>query len=623
MGIHGQGMPHMNDQEQDERHVIQPTGLLRQDIEGENVILYRSKRFFVRTVNDPKQRKHPLRERSGGNTSMLGGSFIDQMHWITAEKLRLTREPTRLLPDVETLNPSLAKATPIPLWLEGLVVIIALALVAAVHGFNMFNYPIYGQNEGTLMANAWAILHGKLEPYTYTYDQPPLGWLQLAAWLSMSGGFFAFGNAINSGRVFMLVLSLASTLLVMLITRRLSGSRSAGLIAMLLYGLSPLSIVFQRQVLLENIGTFWLLLALYFLVTGNSRQRALLFAALALGIAILTKLAFVVFLPVMVYIAWLHSTKFQRKFATVLFLYVILSLISFYALLAALKGELFPMGWLPLDHHAHPSLISSLLLQVMQASNGNTFTQSLHGWMNIDQPFILVGSGAVAVNLLLGCWKRLRLQWMPALLALSFSLFLLRGSLVYPFFIIPLLPLIAMNIALAINTLLRLVTAHVGVDLGRAVVIFALIGALIPFNIQMANASFILQPTTVQNHAMLWVRDNVPHSAVVITDSTFYTDLHEQGGEGVGDGAVFSNVYIYWNVARDPAIYSDVLHDNWNAIDYLVVDSQMLHDIQSNDRSMLLLNRTLHHSMLIATFHTDNSSQGETIQIYQVMHMPS
>jgi hypothetical protein len=609
MSIYGQEPP-----------VIQPTGRLQQDIEGENVILYRSKRFFVRTANDPNQRKHPLRERSGGNTSMLGGSFIDQMRWITAEKQRITQEPTRLLPDIEAVNPSLAKAVPFPLWLEGIVVMIALALVAAVHGFNMFNYPLYGQNEGTLVANAWAILHGKLEPYSYTYDQPPLGWLQLAAWLSMSGGFFAFGNAINSGRVFMLVLTLASALLVMLITRRLSGSRSAGLIAMLLYGLSPLSIVLQRQVLLENIGTCWLLLALYFLVTGNSRQRALLCAAIALSIAILSKLAFVVFLPVMVYVAWQHSTKFQRKFATVLFLYVILSLISGYALLAALKGELLPMGWLPWDHHVHPSLISSLLVQVMQPSTGNTIAQSWHEWMNIDQPFMLAGLGAVAINLLSGCWKRNRLQWIPALLTVSFSLFLLRGSIVYPFFIIPLLPLIAMNIAIAINALMRLVTERIGFDLGRAVVIFALIGAIIPFNIQMANASFNLHPTTVQNDALLWVRDNVPHSAVVITDSTFYTDLHEQGGEGVGNAAIFSNVYIYWNAARDPSIYSNVLHENWNAIDYLVVDTQMLHDIQSNDRSMLLLNRTLHHAMLIATFHIDNSNQGEEIQIYQVVH---
>lgn len=615
--------------------VIMPTGRLQQDVEGENVILYRSRRFFVRTANNPNQRKHPLRVR-GGNTSQLGASFIDQVRWIAAEKLRITREPTRLLPDTGAINPARDKAISFPLWLEGTVVALALALVAVVHGFNLFSYPAYGQNEGTLMANAWAVLHGKIEPYAYIYDQPPLGWIQIAGWLSLSGGIFAFGNAINSGRVFMLILASASALLVFLIARRLSGSRSAGLLAMLIYGLSPLSILYQRQVLLETIGTFWLLAALYLLVTGDSRLRAALFAAIALGIAILTKLAFIVFLPLMLYVVWLHSTKFQRKFATVLFLYVTLALVSGYVLLAALKGELFPTGWLPWDHHAHPSLIGSLLAQLSQSASGSILAQSWREWTGIDLPFLLVGLAATAINLLYGFWNRL--HWIPALAAVSFALFLLRGSSVYPFFIVPLLPLLALNSALAINALLRLTMGRIHFDLGRALLVFALVGAFLPYAVQLATPAFTYHPASAQNTALMWIRDNIPHNAVVITDSLFYTDLHEAGGEGVGDGIPYTHAYIYWNVASDPAIYNTVLHEDWNAIDYLVVDSQMLNDIQSGSRAMLLLNRTLHHSLLIAQFSTSDGAGGAvndapggvrgamnyapTIQIYQVIHIP-
>ncbi len=614
-----QQQPHnLPEQEPETPPVILPTGRLQQDIEGDNVILYRSRRFFVRTANNPNQRKHPLRVRTGGNTSQLGASFIDQVRWIAVEKLRITQEPTRLLPDSEAINPVRARAIAFPLWLEGIVVMLALALIAVTHGFNLFSYPAYGQNEGTLMANAWAVLHGKIEPYAYIYDQPPLGWMQIAGWLSLSGGIFAFGSAIDSGRVFMLVLTAASALLVCLIARRLSGSRSAGLLAMLIYGLSPLSLLYQRQVLLENIGTFWLLAALYLLVTGDSRLRAALFAAIALGIAILTKLAFVACLPVMLYAVWLLSTKFQRKFAMVVFLYVTLSLVSGYVLLAALKGELFPTGWLPWDQHVHPSLIASLLAQLTQPANGGALAQSWNEWMSIDPPFILLGLAATAINLLSGFWNRL--QWLPALLAVSFTLFLLRGSTMYPFFIVPLLPLLALNIALAINALLRLVMGRIRFDLGRALLIFALIGAMIPYTVQLAAPAFALHPASAQNDALVWIRDNVPHNAVVITDSMFYTDLHASGGEGVGDGIPYSHAYIYWNVARDPAIYNDVLHENWNTIDYLIVDTSMLHDIQSLDRSMLLLNRTLHHSMLIARFPIPGSNQTDDIQIYQVMH---
>jgi len=44
--------------------------------------------------------------------------------------------------------------------------------------------------EGTLVADAWAIQHGTLAHYTYIYDHPPLGWIQMAAWTwpsSMAG----------------------------------------------------------------------------------------------------------------------------------------------------------------------------------------------------------------------------------------------------------------------------------------------------------------------------------------------------------------------------------------------------------------------------------------------------
>ena len=613
----GKNVQPMPGQGQAQPPEITPTGRLQQDIEGDNVILYRSKRFFVRTVNNPNQRKHPLRVR-GGNASFLGASFIDQIRWVSAEKQRVTEEPTRLLPGVDAINPFQVRAIPYPLLLEAIVVMVGLAIVVAAHAFNLFSYPMYGQNEGTLMANAWAVLHGQFEPTSYIYDLPPLGWIQIAAWLRLSGGLFAFGNAINSGRVFMLLLCAAGALLVCLIARRLSGSRSAGILALLIYALSPLSIVYQRQVSLENIGAFWLLLALYLVVTGNSRQRATLFAAVALGIAILTKLAFIVFLPVMLYVVWLHSTPFQRKFATVVFAYVTLAIVSAFVLLAALKGELLPTGFLPWDHHAHPSLVTELLAQVTQAASASNFSQNWAEWTRIDHLFILVGLVALAVNLIGGFWNRM--QWLPALLALSFALFLLRGSGVYPYSIVPLLPLLALNIAIALNASARWFTKHVGFDLARAVLIFLLIGVLVPYNVQLANAAFTVHSTTAQNEALLWMRDNVPHNAVVITDSMLYTDLHEPGGEGVGNGTVYTNAYIYWNAAGDPQIYNGVLHENWNAIDYLVVDAQMLHDIQGQDRSMLLLNRTLHHAALIATFQTDTGDQGEAIQVYQVIH---
>jgi 4-amino-4-deoxy-L-arabinose transferase-like glycosyltransferase len=581
------------------------------------MILYRSQRFFVRTANRPGQRHNPLRIRSG-NTSLFSASIVSQIRWLSAEKLRITEAETRTLPGVEAINPVQAKAIPFPVILEAMVVIIGLAFAVVAHAFNIFNYPLYGQDEGALMSNAWAILHGMLQPYPYIYEQPPLGWIQIAAWVQLSGGFFTFGNAINSGRVLMLLYATASSLLVYLIANRLSGSRSTGLLALIIFSLSPLSIIYQRQVLLDNIGAFWLLLALYLLVAGNSRLRAAVIAAIALGIAVLTKELFLIFLPAMLYVVWLHSTSFQRKFALVVFAYITISLASFFVLLALLKGELLPAGVLPWDNHAHPSLIGTLIAQITTPAQDGNLSMSWATWTRVDSPFIFASFGAVVINLIMGWWYRL--QWVPAFLALSFWLFLLRGGTVYPFYIVTLLPLMALNIAVAINAPMKWATRHIGFDLARALLIFSLIGALIPYNVQFTAPAFSLQSTTAQNNALLWIRNNVPNNDVVIVNSTLFTDLREPGGEGVTGGATYTNAHIYWNVALDPAIHSGLLHENWQTIDYIVVDAKMLHDIKTLDGSMLLLNRALHHAILRTEFRSDIGGQTEVIQIYQVLH---
>ena len=41
--------------------------------------------------------------------------------------------------------------------------------------------PAATDDEGTYLAQAWAVQHGQgLAHYTYWYDHPPLGWIQLA-----------------------------------------------------------------------------------------------------------------------------------------------------------------------------------------------------------------------------------------------------------------------------------------------------------------------------------------------------------------------------------------------------------------------------------------------------------
>ncbi len=597
---------------------LTPTSLLQDESEDENMVLFRTGKFFVQTANSPQQQRHnPLRKRSG-NTSLLGEEIIEQVRWLSVAKQRSVDAETRLLPNVEAINPVQKKEIPFPLWLEGIVVVLALAIGLIAHVVNMFNYPLYEQAEGTYMANAWAVLHGMLQPYPYIYTQPPLGWIQIASWIQFTGGFFSFGNALNSGRVLMVVYALASTFLVYRIANRLGSSRSAGLLAMLLFSLSPLSIIYQREVLLENIGVFWLLLSLYFLVCGDSRLRSVVYAAIAFSIAILTKEVFLVFLPALLYAVSLHTTTFQRKFALIAFTYITLSLASFFVLFALLKGELLPTGVLPWDTHVHPSLVATLMKQWNTTTTGSTFAMAWHVWTTLDRIFVFAGAIATAINLI-GGFKN-RFQWVVALLALSFCLYLFYTNAVFPFSILPLLPLMALNIALAVQAPLRWITKRVGFDLLRALLIFSVIGILITRDIQITAPAFSQQPNTVQTQAMLWLRNNVPHNSVLIVDSTLYTDLHETGGASTADGTIYPYAHIYWNVTSDPELYGTLLHNNADAIDYLVVTPTMLRDIKNPDTSMLLLNRALHHAILRTEFRSTYDGQVAIIQIYQVIH---
>src|SRR5947209_112375 len=418
--------------------------LQKPSIEEGRIILHRSPNFYVGTTNRHGQRAHPLRKRSG-HTTLIPKVVPEQEKQIAASE-------TRILPSVEAINP-MGHAIPLPAWMEAIIVSIGLVATLVSHAFNLFYFPHYELDEGTYMSSAWAILHGMIEPYPYGYGHPPLGWIQIAAWVQLTGGFFTFGNALNTGRVLMLFYALGSSLLVYLVIRRLEGSRSAALLAMIIFSLSPLSIVYQRQVFLDNIGTFWLLLSLYLLVISNSRLLYIVLAGMCFGIALLSKEIFVLFIPAMIYALWLHTTRFQRKFALVAFTYTIISIGSEFVLLAVLKGELLPAGLLPWDHHPHLSMFDTFLQQAQRSQSEGSFAVSWAEWTGNDSLLIAFGVGATLMNLIAGWWKRKLL--LLGLFAASYWVLLLRGGVIFPFYLIPMLPLIAFNAATAIHTVVK------------------------------------------------------------------------------------------------------------------------------------------------------------------------
>ena len=165
-----------------------------------------------------------------------------------------------------------------------------LAAVSLAHLINMGNYPYYENDEGTYLAQAWAVVaEGRLAPYTYWYDHAPAGWLQIGLWSILTGGFFSFGASVESGRVLMLVYQGLSAYLVYRIARAISGSWAIAALAVAIFGFSALGIYLHRRVLLDNITTLWMLVGVALVVGPRPTLARVWASAAAIGIAILSK----------------------------------------------------------------------------------------------------------------------------------------------------------------------------------------------------------------------------------------------------------------------------------------------------------------------------------------------
>jgi hypothetical protein len=87
------------------------------------------------------------------------------------------------------------------------IVGILLALTAILRLINLTGSPARLDDEGTYVAQAYAVTQwGELAHYTYWYDHPPAGWLQLAAWTAITGPELG-GSAVAAGRYLMVIVA--------------------------------------------------------------------------------------------------------------------------------------------------------------------------------------------------------------------------------------------------------------------------------------------------------------------------------------------------------------------------------------------------------------------------------
>ncbi|MFL5656095.1 MAG: ArnT family glycosyltransferase [Ktedonobacteraceae bacterium] len=531
-----------------------------------------------------------------------------------------------------------ASASTRPVLLERFLLLVSLLTGAISHGYHLFLYPLYITDEGIYMERAWSVLReGLLSPYTYYYDHAPAGWLFIATWAALlPHQFQAFGNAVNTGRVLMLLIHVASTYLLFMSTRRLSGSLIAAVVACFFFNLSPLAIYYQRQVLLDNLMVFWVLLSLYLATSEDRRILTPLLSGLALGISVLTKENAIFFVPIIGYLLY-GKVRPRRnyRFALSYWLFGASALISLYFLYAVLKNELLPthlnfnLNTPPADH---VSLLYTIWQQLHRNQGGildlhsDFWTFSLGAWLPKDAFLLAAGLVATLFNLFQGLRdrKRYRGELVVSLLSLVYIFYLVRGSVMLEFYVVPLVPFLAMNIGMVAKRMLHVIPEARRIPLlsgsVRALIVAVFFAALVlptggyvqvhdQYGKTVPHDLYKLPLTTMQQEQLAYIRAHIPPTATVIMDDDLWMQLHDVR-------PYYPLAVSHWNASGDPTVSDKLFHKNWQNIDYIVMSNQMLIAMQQNngDGGENYILEALRHGKLIWQLTRGNIS----LAIYQV-----
>ena len=463
---------------------------------------------------------------------------------------------------------------------------IALVIVGVATAWNLQGWPgRVDEDEGTYVAEAWAMIYQHhLASYTYWYDHPPLGWAQLAAYIWVTDGFARYPGAVMAGREFMLVVTLASSVLLYVLCRRLEFRRTASAVTVVLFGLSPLAVYYHRMVSLDNIGTMWLLAAM---VTATSRRRnlaAAFWSGVFSTVAVLSKETIALLLPVVFWIIWQQAQRHTRKWHLAIYAMTFALFASFYPLFAVLRGELFPGS-------GHVSLVWAMWWQLVERTgSGFVFSSGTadHGlltlWFGTDRWLLCAGMALAPTGLLI---RRLR----PLALGLLIQVVMAMTGGYLPFFYVTaMIPFAALLIGGVADTLWEPASSRLVENACRLLVVAAGIAALILVVPQWGSALVRQAGTNGDANSLAataWVEKHVPKSDVVVVDDYLWVDLKRAGLNPLWEQKTASNTESQGELPH-----------GWRSIAYIVMSSQFNGQLGQ----LPLLDQAVNHSVPVASF---------------------
>ena len=487
---------------------------------------------------------------------------------------------------------------------DALILTGLIAVVLLVQGWNIADYPTVSDDEGTYLAQAWAIQHGHgLAPYTYWYDHPPAGWIQLAAFTWIPA-LFTHGELIAAyARIVMLPFTAADVALLYLLGRRLSGSRSTAAATGALFALSPLAVTLQREVFLDNLAVFWILLA--FVLATSPRQNLWMHvsAGAAGAIAVLSKETMLIAVPGLIVALYQHAHPRTRKFTLAGFFTALCLVAVFYPVYALLKGELLPGP-------GHVSLLGGIAFQMDRPGSGSVFApgtgswSTLQDWLYYDPIIVYAGVAALVPMLFVRAYRG------PVVAGLALVLMALRPGYLPAMYIIQILPFFALALAGFGHRVVRLVLRGERAVWARRTVVgvlaVALLGVVAPRWIAGDATALTTDPDLTYSQAADWMRAHLhptKNTKIVVDDGLWLNAVAD--GFQPGYGAIW-----FYKVDLDPAVEA-VLPHGWRSLQYVVSTPTIRADLGS----LPTVDAALEHSTVLASF----GSGAGAIQVRQVL----
>lgn len=484
-------------------------------------------------------------------------------------------------------------------WTTDRLLGVALATFGAVivgRGVNLF--PALLGDEGIYTNQAQSVLHGEISPYTYTYDHPFLGWLQLAPLQGLVR--LVVGDeqlTVVSGRLVMVAYCFATLMFSFHIARRMEVRRSYAVVAVLLLAMSPLFVSEARTVLLDNIALPWVLGAFYLALNPQRRQWTYGASAVLFAIGVLSKETVVLLLPALVYLVWTRAYRPIRQMALAVFVTLGVLVLAVYPLFALLRNELLPGP-------GHVSLWSDgIMYQLADRKGSGTIWQPgsarrslVDSWLSGDAALLLGGLSAGVA-----CLFVRRLRFVGLALVMWAVPVIKPGGYLPQMYVVVAIPLCALAIVglfdAVTNGLSRLGKprfVRVATGLVGAVAAVSAMTYYVPqlrdITTDRGNDQVAVTATTeTYLRRILTPKDNT------LVDPSYWADLSTDGFD-----EPWQRFIAYYQFDLDPLSSKRYLPNGWQDIDYVVETAEMRDNVES--LGLANLKKAIANSTVVARF---------------------